>query len=338
MSVTSSLPYEEEEFGILTDDNLYLDCLLVRPPKINDEELKGIRVWVPKHPLTKNTLITCARQEVRAHGASHKIAHLVFDLRGTGDSDGILGDHKFGLDLKATKAWARERFGRISFGFLGTPTLTNGRVNYWPLRVGSVMESYFYPPSTIDLAPPSILYLATYGNFSNTDDAICNRLAQAGYNVYGVDPLRYLLHASSKRNLKPEDLWEDAEMLTQMLVSDAIIIAQPLSAGLGLLWASRTSRISGIIAIGRAQAGLTPKHIFQTNNPHTFMLHRYTSSIAPRPISLVKLNGHPLGGDEKELNALFDSSQKPHQIQQIDKLTLKFFTSQLDWVRKSIAK
>ena len=327
--------YEEEEFGILTDDNLYLDCILVRPPEIKDEELKGIRVWVPKHPLTKSTLRTCARQEVRAHGASHKIAHLVFDLRGTGDSDGVLGDHKFELDLKATKAWARERFGRISFGFLGTPTLTNGRVNLWPLRIGSMMESYFYPPSSGDIIPPSILYLATYGNFSQTDDAICARLAKAGYNVYGVDPLRYLLHASSKRNLKPEDLWEDAEFLTQMLVSDATIIAQPLSAGLGLLWASRANNINGIISIGRAQAGLTPKHIFQNNNPYTFMLHRYTPNIAPRALSIVKLNGHPLGGEDKELNALLDSSQKPHQLTSIDKLSIKFFIDQLNWIRES---
>ena len=334
----SSLQYEEEEFGILTDDNLYLDCLLVRPPNVDDEDLKGIRVWVPKHPLTKNTLVTCARQEVKAHGKSHKIAHLVFDLRGTGDSDGVLGDHKFELDLKATKAWARERFGRISFGFLGTPMLTNGRVNLWPLRAGSIMESYFYPSTSGELVPPSILYLATYGNFSNTDDAICARLAKAGYNVYGVDPLRYLLHASAKRNLKPEDLWEDAELLTQMLISDAIIIAQPLSAGLGLLWGSRTSRISGIMAIGRAQAGLTPKHIFQTNNPHTFMLHRYTPNISPRPLSLIKLNGHPLGGDDKELNALFDSSRQPHQLEKIDKLSIKFFMNQLNWIRESGTK
>lgn len=331
-----SVAYQEEEFGILTDDNLYLDCILVRPPDIPDEDLKGVRVWVPKHPLTKSTLITCARQEVRAHGLSHKIAHLVFDLRGTGDSDGVLGDHKFELDLKATKAWARERFGRISFGYLGTPTLTNGRVNLWPLRIGSTMESYFYPPSSGEIVPPSILYLATYGNFSPTDDAICARLAKEGYNVYGVDPLRYLLHASSKRNLKPEDLWEDAELLTQMLVSDATIIAQPLSAGLGLLWASRISRINGIISIGRAQAGLSPKHIFQTNNPYTFMLSRYTPNIAPRPISFVKLNGHPLGGEDKELNSLLESSQVPHQLETIDKLSIKFFINQLKWVEENI--
>ncbi len=337
MSVTSTLPYEEEEFGILTDDNLYLDCILVRPTHMPDEALKGIRVWVPKHPLTKNTLLTCARQEVRAHGQKHKIAHLVFDLRGTGDSDGVLGDHQFELDLKATKAWARERFGRINFGFLGTPTLKNGRVNLWPLRIGSVMESYYYPPSSSELAPPSILYLATYGNFSQTDDVICSRLAKEGYSVYGVDPLRYLLHASAKRTLKPEDLWEDADLLTQMLVSNAVIIAHPLSAGLGLIWASRISRINGIIAMGRAQAGLSPKHIFQNNNPYTFMLHRYTPNIAPRPLCLVKLNGHPLGGDDKELNSLFDSSQEPHRLERIDQLSIKFFLSQLDWIRESAA-
>ena len=125
----STPPYVEENFGILTDDNLYLDAILVKPAHLTDDKLRVLRVWVPKYPLTKTSVITCARQEVKSYGPDGRIAHLVFDLRGTGDSDGVLGQHNFKLDLGAIAAWAEERFGKINFGFLGTPSIRDGRVN-----------------------------------------------------------------------------------------------------------------------------------------------------------------------------------------------------------------
>lgn len=331
--MTSSLPYTEESFGILTDDDLYLDCILVRPPHIPDEDLRAIRVWVPKYPLTKTSVIPCARQEVKSYGARRKIAHLVFDLRGTGDSEGTMGDHNFQLDMHAIADWARERFGRINFGFLGYPTSENGRVNLWPLRAGSVMESYYYPAVGSNLAPPSILYLATYGNFSRDDDLLCNQLAEAGYHVYGLDPLRYLLHASGNHRLTPDDLTADLQILIQMLPSKPIIVAQPLAAGLGLMWASQVSKVQGVIAIGKAQAGLSPSHIFQNNNPYTYLLHRYVPDISPRPLALVRLQGHSLGGDKEELKTLIQSSQKPYRLEQTKELTLQFLTELLDWIQ-----
>lgn len=329
---TTTLPYEEEIFGILTDDDLYLDCTLVRPSNISDDELQAIRVWVPKFPLTQESVITCARHEVNSLGAKRKVAHLVFDLRGTGNSDGLPGDHNFDLDLKAVKAWARERFGRINFGFLGTPTLTNGRVNLWPLTQGSTMECYYYPAGGGPIIPPSLLYLSTYGNFNQADDKICAQLAEAGYHVYGLDPLRYLLHASLNRRLTPEDLWRDAHMLIQMLPSRPIIIAQPLAAGLGLLWTSGVKKIAGIIAIGRAQAGLSPSHIFQNSNPYTFSLHRYLSHIPPRPLSLIRLENSPLGGDEAKMHGMLALSKPPHRFNTVTELSADILLEQLNWI------
>lgn len=327
----STLDYVEEQFGILTDDDLYLDCVLVKPYEMTDEDLRVLRVWVPKYPLTKTSVITCARQEVKSYGPKGKIAHLVFDLRGTGDSDGVLGDHNFDLDLVAVQEWAKERFGRINFGFLGTPSLENGRVNLWPLRAGSVMESYYYPPASSILAPPCILYLSTYSNFSKGDDALCRSLSKAGYHVYGMDPLRYLLHASAQHRLNPDHLWDDLRILCQMLPGKPIILAQPLAAGLGLLWTSRVNQIRGVVAIGRAQAGLSPKHIFQNNNPYTFLVDRYVSDIAPRPLALVMHTKSSLGGDEDEMNGLFHTSKPPHRFERTSKLSLNLLQELLTW-------
>ena len=102
----TELTYSEEAFGILRDDDLVLDCMLVRPSQATDADLKAIRVWVPRYPLTKASVITCARQEVDALGSQGNVAHLVFDLHGTGDSEGVASDHDFDADLRAVRLWA----------------------------------------------------------------------------------------------------------------------------------------------------------------------------------------------------------------------------------------
>lgn len=332
--MTSLLPYVEESFGILTDDDLYLDCILVKPANMDDEDLSILRVWVPRYPLTKTSVITCARQEVKSYGPDGTIAHLVFDLRGTGDSEGVPGDQDFHKDLHAIADWADERFGQINFGFLGFPLSEESTVNVWPLRAGAVMESYYYPASGTTLAPPSLLYLSTYGNFSRTDDALCKALAGAGYEVYGLEPLRYLLHASVNDRLTPDDLHKDLQMLVQMLPSKPYVIGQPLAAGLAIIWASGVSSVQGLISIGRAQAGLSLSHIFQNSNPYTYLLHRRIPRIAPRPVVMVLQEGHPLGGSEKKLDALYQSSKAPHRLERTDEISPDFLLQQLDWMQE----
>ncbi|MEJ2748945.1 MAG: hypothetical protein P8183_13725 [Anaerolineae bacterium] len=327
--------YVEETFGILTDDKLYLDCILVKPAHMPDEKLRVLRVWVPKYPLTKSSLITCARQEVQSYGAGSGIAHLVFDLRGTGDSDGIPGNLDFDLDLYAIQEWAKERFGKINFGFLGFPISDYGRVNMWPLRAGLVMESYYYPAGGDNLSPPAILYLGSYCNISRRDDVLCTKIADMGYEVYGLDPLRYLLHASTVHRLTPDDLHKDLHNLVQMLPGKPIIIGRPLAAGLALLWATNIGSTRGVIAIGLAQSGFNPTHIFQNNNPFNFMLSRLVGQISPRPLVLVHHTSHKLGGDESELNMLFKNSKEPHLLEKTDRLSSSLLGGLIHWIEEN---
>ncbi len=333
--MASPLPYVEEGFGILTDDDLYLDAILVKPTNATDNDIKVLRVWVPKFPLTKSSVLTCARQEVKSYGPDGKIANLVFDLRGTGDSDGMPGDINFTLDLSAVKEWAEERFGpKINFGFFGFPQSKVGRVYVWPLRSGTVMETYYYPPAGSSLAPQTILYLSSYGNFGRKDDYFCTALAEAGYSVYGMDPFRYLLHASINNPLLPEDLEEDITMLTQMLPNDPIVIGQPMGAGLGLLWAIRNSAIQGVIAIGRTMAGFAPSHVFQNQNPHTYFLPRYVENIAPRPAALVQLKGS-MGGSTQRMQALYENLNEPRRWEKAKDLTPQMLLELVQWVQES---
>lgn len=326
--------YVEEEFGILTDDNLYLDCILVKPAHMEDEDLRVLRVWVPRFPMTKTSVITCARQEVQSYGAHSNIAHLVFDLRGTGDSDGLMGNTEYDIDLRSIAAWAEERFGRINFGFLGFPHSEHSKVHMWPLRPGTMLESYRYSPVTKEVAPPTILYLSTYGNFSKADDALCYALATAGYDVYGLDPFRYLLHASLNEKLSPRTLHEDIQLLIDMLPSPPILIAQPLAAGLALFVTAVTQGIRGTITIGKAQSGLTPKHIFDERETAAFQLPRLIPKITT-PIAFIQHQGHALGGDEKRLQAYYQLSQEPHRLEKTERISAGLLLNLLQWVQEN---
>ncbi len=333
--MSSTLSYVEEEFGILTDDQLYLDCILVKPARLTDENLKTLRVWVPKYPLTKASILTCARREVDSYGPNATIAHLVFDLRGTGDSDGAVDDTNFQMDLYAVASWAKERFGRINFGFLGTPKSEYGRVNLWPLREGAIMETYHYPAPGNKVSPRTVIYLSTYGNFNTTDDAICATLADNGYDVYGLDPLRYLLHASAGHPLTPEHLWADMNLFVQMLTTAPIIVGQPLASGLAIMWAAGVNDIRGTVAIGRAQVGLRPSHIFQNRNPYNFLLHRYTPKISPRPMVYVMNKAQKMGGDEDEFATLYQNTKDPRRLEQVEKLSASHIQEYLEWIDDS---
>jgi hypothetical protein len=329
----SSEPYVEETFGILTDDELYLDCVLVRPRDASDDELRVLRAWVPKYPLTKASVISCARQEVKSYGPDGKIAHLVFDLRGTGESDGMLGDQSYDQDLHAVQDWARERFGDINFGFLGFPTMAEfGRVNVWPLRAGAVMETYQYRAASTEVSPSPILYLSSYGNFRPRDEEICATLADAGFEVFGLDPLRYLLHANIKQRLTPEMLAEDMRELIQMLPSMPILIGQPLAAGLTLTWAIHVGRVRGVISIGAAQSGLEPRHIFDNDNPFTFQLSRHIPKLAPRPVALVIPESRKREDVAQEIKTLYDCSGEPRRVDEVARATPELLLELTHWI------
>lgn len=324
--------YTEEHFGVLTDDELYLDCVLVKPRNVTDEELKILRVWVPRYPLNKTSTIVCARQEVNSYGPDGKIAHLIFDLRGTGDSDPT-EDMDFEIDLRSIKAWADERFGtEISFGFLGTPTLANGRVNMLPIRAGVVMETYYYPATSSNQG--AVIYLSSYGDFGKLDDARCAVLASQGYEVYGLDPMRYLLHASVNGRIQPEDLRRDLEEVCNLISADPYLIALPISAGLGIVWAGLVNRVKGLTAIGLATPSFKAKHIFNLTKPRIFALPSYVSRIAPRPLALVWYEGSSVGGDKREFSVLYKASTDPRRVERTKEISPQFLMNILDWQKE----
>ena len=324
--------YQEETFGILTDDELYLDCILYKPVNTPDDQLRGIRIWVPKYPLTKTSVMVCAQQEMIGSGANGKLAHLIFDLRGTGNSD--IKDDDFDIDLASIRAWAKERFGKsISIVFFGTPTISSGRVDVTPVRSRVVIEQYVYNAKGMP-SNKIILYLSAYGHFTKQDDKLCLDLSKAGYQVIGIDPLRYLLHASNVARLSPQDLWNDFNALCQSLTNQPILISQPIASGLGLMWMGGVEFAKGIVAIGRVQMGFKPKHIFKNDNPHTYFVSRYVNKISPRPVGLV-LDGRSKREDADELATLYQMSGLPRRLEKIRKVDAPFLLEMIQWVENA---
>ncbi len=211
--------------------------------------------------------------------------------------------------------------------------LTARHGGYDPGATGRCMfELYVYPAKGIP-SPRTVVYLATYGNFSAADEAICLGLSQAGYSVHAMDPLRYLLHASHRSRVTKELLWEDFIALCRTMMGPPIVVAQPISAGMGLIWAAGVEMVQGIIAIGRAQAAFIPSHIFENDNPHAFFVSRYVKQISPRPLVLV-VDGRSRKEDLEELSTLYQMSQQPHRLEKIQSVGVERLTSLLQWIEE----
>lgn len=333
-------PYEEEAFGVLSSDDIYLDCILVRPKGLEDDQIEVLYVWVPRYPLTKTTVINCARQDIYAEWRQGKAAHLVFDLRGTGDSDGQLGDKHFDRDLKGIQMWAAERFGEVDIALIGQPD-GHGEAAIFPIRPGVILEYYHYPAQTDDEnnendAHPPLVYLSSPGNFNLVDDELCHRLAQTGYEVFAMDPLRYLLHASTKERLKKAEQWSDLEAFCNIIPEPPIMIGQPLAAGLALLWTCGIDRFQGVISIGKAQDIFESWHIFENDNPHSYFINRYLFQLGSRPVVFVMVEDNELGGDPREIAALYATTSHPRLAEKTKEVSPRFLLKMLAWVEKEI--
>jgi hypothetical protein len=110
-----------------------------------------------------------------------------------------------------------------------------------------------------------------------------------------------------------------------------------LAAGLALTWAIHVQAISGVIAIGRAQASLSPRHIFDNDNPLTYQLGRHIPNIAPRPIALVTPGPAKDSAADKELSTLHQCSLAPHRLDQAEVVTPEFILGLLSWIRENPA-
>jgi len=319
----------EEHFGILTDDQLALEATLIRPAGLADEEVRAVQAWVPKYPLTRSSVLTAARAEVAAIGASSKLVNLAFDLRGSGESDGIPSDEGFEIDIHSAQEWARERFGPdVAFRALGFPDLGQAdRLVALPLRPGVLAEFYRY--DTDDVSQGRVLYLSQYMDFSRADDALCRAMADADYTVYGGDMMRYLLPAAP---LTLESLWEDGQMLGMQIGRPYYLIARAFAAGPALAMAAGVRAVSGVIVTGPAQEGLEPPHLFSRDDVARLNLVDLVQQISPRPTVFLWNRGEAGRVPPDGLKSVHEQAGKPSLWGPVPQLDASILLNALKWL------
>jgi len=319
----------EESFGILTDDELALEATLVRPAGLTHQEIRLVQLWVPKYPLTRTSLLPAARREAAIAGTGSRSVNLVFDLRGSGESDGVPSDEGFEIDIGSAREWAKERFGsQVEIRQLGFPDLGEAdRLAVLPLRSGVMAELYCYDPDKE--GETRVLYFSGYTGFGRDDDALCRAIAQGGYTVYGGNLMRYLLMAAP---LTLETLWDDGTELAAQIGRPLYLIARAFAAGPGLAMAIGVQSIDGVIATGPAQEGLAALNLFSQENPARLMLTRQIRKLAPRP-SVFLWNreeaGNLLPGG---LRRIYDLGEKPHLWGVVSQITAPILLNALDWL------
>ena len=319
----------EETFGILTDDGLALEATLVRSANLFDRDVRVVQAWVPKYPLTRSSVLQAARYDSLASGLASSTANIAFDLRGSGESDGVPSREGFDIDLRSVHAWAQERFGpNVVFRQMGFPELGGAnRLITLPLRPGVVAELYRYNPPGRNKA--NIIFFSRYTHFSHRDDALCRAIADDGFTVYGSDLMRYLLLAAP---LTVEALYKDANTLAAQTQQPLFFIGRAFSAGPTLLMATGTPAINGVIVTGPAQEGLTLPHIFSQENPARFLLSRYIKALEPRP-SVFLWNQSESGQLSPEgLQTLHSMLESPSLWGMIPKINAKVLLNALVWL------
>lgn len=328
--MSDRITIEEEHFGILTDDALALEATLVRAAGCSDEEVRSVRVWLPKYPLTRSSVLPAARAEARALGAESRAIYLTFDLRGSGESDGEPSDEGFEIDIHSAHEWAKERFGpEVAFQVCGFPDLgAANRLVALPLRPGVLVELYRYHPDDVE-TQAHVIYLSRYGHFGREDDALCRSVADAGYVVYGGDLLRYLLLAGP---LTTETFAQDAAGLAVQLGRPLYLVARALAAGPALLMASTVPAVNGVVVTGEAQEGLAAAHLFSQENPARLMLLRQVKKLAPRPAVFFWDVAEAGGAAPDDLKALSDVTQRPRLWGMIPKIDAPILLKALGWL------
>ena len=298
----------EEYFGILTDDGLALEATLVRPRALLDSRVEAVRAWLPKYPLTMSSVLPAARREVMAAGPASTIANLVFDLRGTGESEGVPSPEGFAIDVHSAHEWAKERFGEeIGFHTLGFPDL--GKANHlvnMPLRPGVMVELYCY--NAPGASQGCVLYLSRYSDFDRQDDEICHALAAGNYTVYGGDLMRYLLLAAP---LTLDTFVRDSAAVAARLSQPLYLAARSQAAGPALIAAAFTPSVAGVIVTGSAQEGLANSFLFDRSTPSQWLLSGPIKKLAPRPVVFLWNQEEGVARSSESLRALYQMAEKP---------------------------
>lgn len=208
--------------------------------------------------------------------------------------------------------------------------------NTFVLR-GKRQEVYFLPSR---VRPPMgrILYAPGDGGWRGFAIAIAQRMASAGYDVYGLDTKHYLMSFTGKKVLTTSEIARDfrtlAEWARRGSDDPVFMVGWSEGAGLGLAAVAapqNRSVFAGLVTVGMAENSLLALHWSDLlaevtrSLPHepTFPSADFVGRIAPLPLAMIS-STRDVFVSEETARRLFGLAREPKRLILIDAKDHKF--------------
>lgn len=191
---------------------------------------------------------------------------------------------------------------------------------------GQPQDVYFYPAQGGATNAPKVLFLCGDGGWEGLSLSIAGEMANAGYDVYGLDTKRYLESFTTDSGaLKNSDVQQDlAQVATWMETrwrERVTLVGQSEGGGLAVLAAASPDNrdvFTGVITLGlssTAELGWSPSddvtYITHADpNEPLISLTDYLPGIAPLPICMIQSSIDQFITKE-EADALFAAARQP---------------------------
>jgi fermentation-respiration switch protein FrsA (DUF1100 family) len=224
---------------------------------------------------------------------------------------------------------------------------------------GQQQDVYFYPAAG-NGAHRKILFAPGDGGWRGFAITMAEKMAAAGYDVYGVDTRRYLQSFTGASVLQPGEIAADFRQMAQWAMQGSgqrvLFVGWSEGAGLGLVAAAapgNRSVFDGAVAIGLPEYNILAWHwqdiaaelTKKMPNEPAFKSADYISGVAPLPLAVIA-SAQDEYVSPKTTRALFAAAGKPKRLTVIEggdhKYSGKngeFFTAlqdSLNWIQQQL--
>ncbi len=222
---------------------------------------------------------------------------------------------------------------------------------------GQQQDIYFYPAAG---GGPhrKVLFAPGDGGWRGFAVTIAERLASAGYDVYGLDTRRYLQSFTGAAVLKPSEIASDFREMARWIGAGSkegvVLMGWSEGAGLGLAAASDPESrevFAGLVAIGTTEynilawrwSDIGAEITKRLPNEPTFKSADYMAKVAPLPLAMVASTNDEYVSTTTT-HALFAAAGEPKRLVVVDAKdhkyggkTEEFFTTlqeSLTWIQQ----
>lgn len=216
--------------------------------------------------------------------------------------------------------------------------------NSIPVR-GVPQAVYYHPGGAGRPDRPCILFVPGDGGWRGFAITVAARLAEWGYDVYGLDTKAYLQSFTGRMTLTEADVARDLRTLAEAVRKNrpVVLLGWSEGAGLTLLAAAAASKdaYSGLITMGLGDKNVlgwrfVDNLTYLTKKPPSepgFSALRYMSRVSPLPLVMLQSAKDEYVGKD-EANRLFNMAAEPKRLVLIEAQNHRFDGAQVEFFRQ----